>query len=401
MAVPARSRGAAAGGGGSPTPRLTATGRALLGLAASAYAGGVALGYPELLILAVGCLLLLAFAAAMVVAPPRLDVARQFDPARVTVGDAVLGRAMVRNRSRWPTPACVVVDRLGRLPIEIRVPLLGGRGSRTIHYAIPTVRRGRYQLGPVTVERRDPLGLLSRMQPHGQSGVLWVHPRRHRAVPLPVGILLDYEGVTTPAAPKGAVAFSSLREYVPGDDPRQIHWKSTARTGTLMVREHVDTSQPTTTVLLERCQAAWTGEAFEHAVEVAASIVTAVARGGWPVRLGIAGEDAEAAELTGAAGTLDRLAAVEPSSRVDRGELLLLAEQAAPNGVLVVVTGNAAAGVTTRLARQRRAGLLVLIQLVPGAPPSTARHADMVVVRAPGAAAAVGAWNRLARGGRA
>ena len=43
----------------------------------------------------------------------------------------------------------------------------------------------------------------------------------------------------------GSMAFSSLREYAPGDDPRQIHWRTTARLGRLVVREHVDTNEPT------------------------------------------------------------------------------------------------------------------------------------------------------------
>lgn len=378
-------------------PALTASGRLLLGGSVVAYACGVALGYPELLVLAIGGLLLLGFAAATVIAPPQLDVDRRFEPARVTVGDAVLARVTVRNRSRWPAPSCVVVDHLGRLPIEARVPLLGGRGSRTVQYPIPTVRRGRYQVGPVTVERRDPLGLFGRAQPHGQEGVLWVHPRRHRAAPLPVGMLIDYEGVTTPAAPRGAVTFSSLREYVAGDDPRQVHWKSTARTGTLMVREHVDTSQPTITVLLDACAAVWRAEAFEHAVEVTASIVTAVSRAGRPVRLQIAGED----PASGATSMLDRLAAVEPSSSTERDALLLLAEHATPSGALVIVTGDAGQRLTRRLAgRRRRSGPVVVIQVVAGARLSTVQHAGMAMMRAPNATAAVGAWNRLSRGGR-
>lgn len=383
-------------------PGITPTGRSLLGGGVIAYAAGVALGYPELLVLAVGCLLLLAFAAVAVVAPPRVAVTRRFEPDRVGVGEAVLAHVTVRNRSRWPAPACVVVDRLGHLPLEARIPLLGGRGSRTVQYAIPTVRRGRYQVGPVTVERRDPLRLLGRVQSHGQPGLLWVHPRRHQAAPLPVGMLLDYEGVTTPAAPRGAVSFSSLRAYVPGDDPRQVHWKSTARTGTLMVREHVDTSQPTTSVLLDAGAAVWSGDAFEHAVEVTASIVTAVARGGWPVSLQIAGEDRDAPELAGATSMLDRLAAIAPTSDAGPTALLLLAERAAPGGALVVVTGATGQAVTTRLAgRRRRSGPVILLQIVPGAALSTTQQAGMVVVRAPAAAAAIGAWNRLSRGGRA
>ena len=53
------------------------------------------------------------------------------------------------------------------------------------------------------------------------------------------------------AASDPLCGFVSLREYVPGDDPRLIHWPTTARVGTLMIREHVELRRPEFTVVLD------------------------------------------------------------------------------------------------------------------------------------------------------
>jgi uncharacterized protein (DUF58 family) len=71
-----------------------------------------------------------------------------------------------------------------------------------------------------------------------------------------------------------------MREYVPGDDPRMIHWPTTARTGTLMVREHVEVRRPEFTIVLDTADAAGTPDDFEESVDVAASLaVHAIAAG--------------------------------------------------------------------------------------------------------------------------
>lgn len=123
-------------------------------------------------------LALLLLAGVAVVVRPRLAVARQVRSRRVTAGQPVLGRLTVTNTSRWPSPSFVAVDRLGTQPIELPVRAIGGRGQRTLHYPIPAHRRGRFELGPVRVERRDALDLVRRAQPHGAVQTLWVHPGR-------------------------------------------------------------------------------------------------------------------------------------------------------------------------------------------------------------------------------
>ena len=83
------------------------------------------------------------------------------------------------------------------------------------------------------------------------------------------------------------MVFHTLREYVPGDDLRHVHWKSSARTGSLMVRQYVDTDIPELTVVLDVARTAYDpdGDGFEAACEAAASIIEAFHRQGFSVRL--------------------------------------------------------------------------------------------------------------------
>ena len=71
-----------------------------------------------------------------------------------------------------------------------------------------------------------------------------------------------------------------------GDDLRMVHWRTTALTGTLMVRKHVDTNRPQVVILLDDRRASYSEEGwFEEAVEAAASLLEAALRTGAPVRL--------------------------------------------------------------------------------------------------------------------
>ena len=354
--------------------------------------------------MALGAAALVCVAAGLlaVVVRPRLSVTRSVEPSRVTVGQRATGRLTVRNLSRWPAPPFVAVDSVGGTAVELGVGLLAGSGRRLLEYDVPTLRRGRLELGPLTVERRDPLGLVRRAQPQGGSGLLWVHPRVHPVAALPVGSLLDDEGVVVETSPKGSVTFSSLREYVPGDDPRQVHWRSSARTGRLMVKEHVDTSRPTTTVVLDTRADRYRDGSFEEAVEVAASVALATQRRGRPVELLLVREDRAAVARAGARDLLDRLAAVEAVTGVPLAAVTGDLDRATAGGALVLVTGDGEERLAAHVAAaRRRFSPVVLVEVVPGARLTTARRSGLSVVRAATGAEAAGAWNQLVIGRRA
>lgn len=380
-----------------PVPRgpLTPAGWTVLAVAVAAYAGGALLGYRFLAACGVGLAGLLVVGAAWVVLRPRVDLTRTVDPDRVSVGEPALGRIDVRNRSRLPSVPFVAVDRVGREQVSLPVGALPPGGMRPVYYPIPTVRRGRVPLGPLTVERRDPLGLLRRARPVAAPALLWVHPRVHRAASLPVGIVLDFEARTTANARLGTLTFSALRDYVPGDDPRRIHWRTTARAGHLIVKEHIDTTEPTTTVLLDNVGLP-DDALFEEAVEVAASVYHSVEVSGRPVAVqAVAGQP-----VPDALTPLDELAAVQREAGSVDG-LFDVLERLAPGGVLVVVTSGDAVQLTRLADQRRRFNPVVVVQVVaPGddAPDGLYRRPGMAVITARRASDAVSRWNHLAGG---
>lgn len=380
---------------------LTSAGWVWLGGCLVLYPAGALLGYRVLIAIAIGGFALLLAAGTVIVVRPRAELARTVLPDRVTAGDSTWGRLSVHNMSRWPAPGFVAVDRIGADRVEIPVPVTAGHGRRTLRYPIPTHRRGRLRLGPITAERRDPLGLFCRAQRLTGDLTLWVHPVVHPVRPLPVGTVPDFEGNRSQPDHGGTLSFASLREYQPGDDPRRIHWKTTARTGQLMVREQVDTTEPTTTIVLDTRSAALSQEEFEHAVEGAASIAYATTQAGRPATVLIPGENAAVLAPPGATSLLDRLAAAEQHGDGDPATLLLAIERATAGGALVVITGAREPALLTKLGQQRRrfSPLAVMTVLAGSGEPLPARRQAGVTVVAAGSGADLAvAWDRMVLG---
>lgn len=373
--------------------RITSSGRAVLVCALVLYISGFALGYPELVVLAASGLLALAVGTVFVAYRPRLRVERHVEPAHVVVGQPAIGLLEVENLSPAPSAGLVATDPVGPETLEVSIPRLAPRGHTFVHYPIPTRRRGRFAHGPVTVLRSDPLGLVSRAQAHGWVGTLWVHPRTHPLLPLPASAVIELEGPTTEDAPRGTLSFSSLREYVPGDDPRHIHWRSTARTGTLMVTEHVDSSQPHTTVALDTRTGVWSDHAFEQGVEVAASLAASCERRGDPVFL-VLGTDGPRREP--GSTLLDRLAGVQPRDEGDAWRLPWLLERTTPGGALVVVTGPLEPATFGRVtAQRRRFAPVIVVSLGHDKPLMSARRSGTTVMEASTSGEFAAGWNHM------
>jgi uncharacterized protein (DUF58 family) len=109
---------------------------------------------------------------------------------------------------------------------------------------------------------------------HADEEKCWIHPRHQLLMPLSAGFAKDLEGPTSDSSPAGDVAFHTLREYTPGDDYRHIHWMSSARstTGLPVVRHYVDNRRPQVLALLDDRETMLSGEPFEVALEVVASL---------------------------------------------------------------------------------------------------------------------------------
>ncbi|MFI6595573.1 DUF58 domain-containing protein [Nonomuraea sp. NPDC050536] len=359
------------------------------------YAAGFALGYPEPVVLATGGLLALAAALVWTAPRPRLEVHREITPLKVPRGEAAIAVLHVRNLGRSGLSGLRARDRIGAAEHTVDVPRLPRGGLRTVSYPLPTGVRGEIPVGPLLLVRADPFGLTRRVREYGEAATLLVRPRTVDLPVPPSGRAHHLEGPTSDNAPAGTVTFHTLREYVVGDDLRHVHWRSSARTGTLMVRQLIDASLPTTTIVLDTRllspstldatpgsprEASGSGrgssrsagegsageggayEAFELGVDAAASVAVAAARAGFPVRL-ITGDGLLAETKSDAELVLNRLALVTSGTagvteavRVARG-----------GGSLVLVTADPAE-VGRAAGVRRRFDRVICVYLGPGHP---------------------------------
>lgn len=266
-------------------------------------------GYGELIVtgLVLGAVVAIAVWSAR--ASIRTTVDRSVATPRVARGDPVRATYRIVNRTRRRSAPMVLVEPLIESapatadhpddppaphpdprvpPTEVRVELPSVDGHEQVECLglIPTHRRGTYTIGPWSVERVDPFGLAVGHRAGTQTSSVIVHPRIHE-LRGPYGAMhtVEDEAVIRRAASDPLSGFVSLREYVDGDDPRLIHWPTSARLGTLMLREHVELRRPEFTVVLDCAERVASDDDFEEMVDVTASIAVHAMRSGVNVTL--------------------------------------------------------------------------------------------------------------------
>ncbi len=251
---------------------LTGSGIALGVGAAAVAALAFVTGYRELAAVALAAVPVLALALVLPRATSPLSVRRIDVPRLVQRGTLV--RLGLEITARGTVPTTTLVDQLAGVTVPIGLPQVRPDEPVVVRYGIRAVRRGAHVLGPVLEERPDPLALAVRGVGHDQAVELLVHPVVHQLVLSESGHRMRQARAVVPRFSEDPLAdFRSLREYVPGDDRRLVHWPSAAKTGTLMVRDHFELRRTTRTVILETLDRAFGDVAFEDAVEIAASLV--------------------------------------------------------------------------------------------------------------------------------
>lgn len=252
---------------------------------------GFLLGYPALIAVAIAPLLLVVLALMMVGRRPGGNLRRGLEPGQLTRGEPAKALLTSINTRVAPTGAVEARDSIAGQPVEVMIPPVPPRREVTVHYRFVPLRRGELRLGPVTLERRDPWGLFIRRATTSAVQRVLVHPR---VLPVDVtmaGNRIGQEGGSADRDVLGSNQFSTLREYVIGDELRQIHWRSSARVGKLMVKQLVDNPLPRALVVLDTDIRSYARpQDFEEAVDAAASIATAVVEAGLPVAIRTTGD---------------------------------------------------------------------------------------------------------------
>lgn len=160
-------------------------------------------------------------------------------PREIFAGSpATVGCVLVNTKRLFPSYSLVVEvpTEKGRPPRVLYVPKLDPGRQRLHSWEETFPRRGRHRLQPVRVMTRFPFGLFLKATPPILVDELLVFPAVHPLSPEDLRGLGGSGGERDPRPGRGTDLYN-LREYRWGDDPRLIHWKSTAKSGAVMVRE--------------------------------------------------------------------------------------------------------------------------------------------------------------------
>lgn len=272
----------------------------------------------------------------------RLSVTRS-GPSRAEEGETVVFKVAVGNRGWLPRFMVELVDHLpfvgtagGSATTEKTLGLLAYLpGRQTSHFDVPVrcEKRGHYRLGPVGLASSFPLGLAeARLSRNDGVQTLTIYPDIFnitalflRGAPSQIhrgGYLLP-EGA-------GAAEFSGLREYRRGDNPRHIHWPSSARLNELIVREYEPLASACLYLLLDQASGANIGigkeSTFEYAVRIAGSMARHACLQN--IRTRLAGHGSRPLQIPAGAGDahyqdiLDHLAVVDSDGTMPYASLL-------------------------------------------------------------------------------
>ncbi len=245
----------------------------------------------------------------------------------------------LKNRSAsWPVLSVRVAEATRREETLAYLAALGPREEARLSVMETLPRRGVHRLPPLVVESGYPFGLLTRRRLMQDNAEVVVYPRVR---PLRTASLEQSTrtGARSRTALRDGDEFFSLREYVPGDDPRLISWRASARVGKPLVRELERSVARRLVFVLDARQCPRLedfDERFEDTVEVLASLAVTLLNRQYAVAMSVGDRDVPEGEgRSHAARILDLLARVEPVAE-DAPDPFARAAAALPRGAALV-----------------------------------------------------------------
>jgi uncharacterized protein (DUF58 family) len=355
---------------------------------------GLSLGWLAFDLIGLGLLAVVVLGFAAVARPSQLVIDREIQPPRVPKGSPAIAFLTFANRGRRTVPVAVATQPFGAQRVRTVIPKLRGGERGTRAYRLPTTRRGIFDVEPVEVTRRDSFEFFRLSYKHARTERIWVYPRILGFRALPTGQTRHLEGPSSDTSPQGNITFHRLREYVPGDDLRLVHWRTSARAGKLLVKHNVDTSQPYTVVIFDQRASLYTEESFEQAVDVAASVLVASAINKAPVELRLTdGTVVGGPRVREVTPIIDYLTGVtsDPSGSL-RAQLLALRRMRGGTSLIIVTGEIDPDDLPFVAALRRRFDRLVVISIDTERRP-TADFPGVRVLVAPDADAVCAGWN--------
>lgn len=284
----------------------------------------------------------------------RVTVSRQH-PLTAQAGTYFEVDVILRNdkrllSSRLVEVRDVVQGRNLRTEPTVTFVRVGAKEERCGRYELCISRRGLYRFGPMRISSRFPLGIGERGHVVEGESELIVHPAIGRLLPGWKRRERDLAESASRANPRMGIFdddFHSIREYRAGDSSRAIHWRSSARHGQMMVKEHQQHREAELIVILDLFLTQGFSESLqETAVSLAATLCVEQTRqsSAGTYRLLIAGKEQQNLEVIGAArfreAALKALAICQPSSKAPLSEILTAVAQGqtSPQSRFVLIT---------------------------------------------------------------
>lgn len=257
----------------APFRLLTPLGRGVLVTGAAATAVALRFNWHEFTLIAVIAFALLTLAVIWQVLPGAPSARLQLHHQRTVEGSTPPAASLQVEAGAVPMLFPRVVVPVGWRSVELRLPFLAPFSRHSEVVTLPPMPRGVHVVGPVIYEKTDVVGLVSRRFELGTSHELFVSPQVVELSVFAGGLTNDLDGATSQQLSMSDLAFHALREYVPGDDLRHVHWRSSAKAGELLVRQYHETRRGHVTVLLDDATSSYARlRDFELAVSVATSI---------------------------------------------------------------------------------------------------------------------------------
>ena len=238
-----------------------------------------------------------------------LTATRECNRLTANVGQDVAVVITVENKGTLPVAWLLLEDLLPRHAViydppslrvtgrRLQLAMFPRRGRKTLMYQVRCNRRGYYQIGPLVLETGDVFGLHRRYRVATEPHFLLVYPEVQPlegfdiASRRPIGeVRMSYRLFEDPTRIAG------VRRYEAGDALNRVHWRATARTGTLQSKVYEPSTVAGVTLLVDFHQsgfdAAHEPYRSELAVTAAASMANAVYLMGQQVGLVTNGRDA-------------------------------------------------------------------------------------------------------------
>jgi uncharacterized protein (DUF58 family) len=328
-------------------------------------------GYRGWLVFLIGLSGLWLLAALWVYSLERgITLRRSIHLGWASAGDSVPEQLEVANASRFAAPWLEIVDESSTLSEPLRlVSDVAARATRRRYPVHQFKKRGVYTLGPTRLRTSDPFGVYTLTRRDARTNTILITPPQLPLSQLhiaPGGWMGDRK--RRPGALVREISDAGVREYVPGDSLRRIHWRASAHQDALIVRQMEAAAAEDWWIFVDLEAAVQAGEGDDSTLELSIVLAASIAMRGLRERrrvgVALAGPRLTWLEPRGDAAhrwrVLRALSMAEPG-RVPLRELLSRGQPSHTASLIIITSTTDAGWPPTARQRYPRAAMTALL----------------------------------------